>query len=135
MILWKYSLPFATKKATRCCNLLPTEKFSAAKICCRFLIWEDLGDDNIPEFATYQTDEVPYCLSCDSVYYNPLKIYELSKDGIVFDKEATGSGLSNITAVLKDLIPQWYFGTAKNLFPHSVKRINGFLCLWILRLR
>lgn len=54
-----------------------------------FNTWEDLDDDNIPEFATYQTDEVPYCLSCDSVYYNPLKIYELSKDGIVFDKEAT----------------------------------------------
>lgn len=41
------------------------------------------------EFKGYWSNPLPYCLDCDSTYYNPQLFYEMSDTGFVLDAAAT----------------------------------------------
>jgi len=49
----------------------------------------DVDRDGTTEFSGYLEPTRPYCIGCDSAYYNPLLTYELRKTGIYFDSLTT----------------------------------------------
>ncbi len=48
----------------------------------------DEDADGNAEFVGFLEKYPIYCTDCDSVYYNPLQIYEMQEDGFVLDKQA-----------------------------------------------
>jgi len=50
---------------------------------------QDIDQDKIPEFMGYLENFPDYCMHCDSVYYNPLLIYEMRPNGFTLDTTAT----------------------------------------------
>lgn len=50
---------------------------------------QDIDKDRIPEFMGYLENYPDYCTQCDSVYYNPLLIYEMRPNGFALDTTAT----------------------------------------------
>jgi len=50
---------------------------------------KNVDKDEAVEFMGYLENYGDYCMYCDSVYYNPLLIYEMRSDGFVLDSVAT----------------------------------------------
>ncbi len=48
----------------------------------------DFDGDGNHEFRGYLTSYPDYCPDCDSVFYNPIQIYEMREAGFIMDKEA-----------------------------------------------
>ncbi len=49
----------------------------------------NVDEDEAIEFMGYLENYGDYCMFCDSVYYNPLLIYEMRSDGFRLDSTAT----------------------------------------------
>jgi len=49
----------------------------------------DLNGDGRDEFMGYRHNYPPFCEACDSVYYNPLWIYQMTDDGFSLDSLET----------------------------------------------
>ncbi|MGB0839940.1 MAG: hypothetical protein ACPGXL_07360 [Chitinophagales bacterium] len=49
----------------------------------------DVDKDGVVEFMGYLHPSKTYCRNCDSVYYNPLLIYEMRSNGFCLDSSAT----------------------------------------------
>lgn len=52
-------------------------------------VHDDVDKDGIVEFSGFMNNFESYCSNCDSIYYNPLLYYEMTKNGFTFDSLAT----------------------------------------------